>query len=76
MLRLPYMNSEPDSGLRRPYISVTVDSDYGYHAVALALEPHPSETIGDHVVVRVLTSDEARALAAALVHFADAADQR
>ena len=74
MLQLSYMNSEPDTGFLRPYISVGVGYDYGYHAVELTIDPHPSETVNNCVISRVLTAEEARALAAALVHFADAAD--
>lgn len=50
-----------------------IDDGYG---VTLLLDPHPAETIDDHPIVRELSPDEARELAAALWHHADAADRR
>lgn len=75
MLSLTYSTADPDRGGDRPRIHVDRydDGDGGY--VALELNAHPIETLDDRDIQRLLTPDEARALAAALWHFADAADR-
>lgn len=57
-----------------PTISVTAEDEGG--GVVLTLDPHPAETFDDRDIDRTLSPDEARELAAMLVHHADEQDRK
>jgi hypothetical protein len=58
-----------------PQFSVGLSEDEPDGYVHLTLDPHHAETIDDRDIDRLLVAAEARALAAALWHFADEAER-
>jgi hypothetical protein len=53
---------------------VELDDERRY--VTVTLDPEPGETFDDRAVTRYLTADEAREIAAALVHYAGELERR
>jgi hypothetical protein len=74
VLTLPTLSYHATGSGTRPGISVDLDYDSG-RAVVLTLDSETGETFDDRDVTRTLAPEEARALAAALVHYADQAER-
>lgn len=73
--RSEYHHGRAPSGRATSGPEISVDTDDERSFVRLTLDPLPGETFDDRDVDRIFTADEARTLAALLVHHADELDR-